>query len=121
MINPKDAQTERVKAFVETWCVGQNKAITVEILSDRTRTSPRKVRKIVSDLACKGIPIASSIRKPYGIFIPRTRAEANECLGHLKSRIKSIYLHARGLEKGLQKKFGDSQLVLGLDLDVDNG
>lgn len=109
-------QAQKVKAYLETYCVGKNRAITAAMLADRSRIDERTVRKIVSQLIKKCVPIASSVGSPAGYFIPRTRSEADRCLDHIRSRVRETYLRGVWLQKGLQKKFGDSQLALGLEL-----
>lgn len=109
-------QAEKVKNYLETYCVGKNRAITAAMLADRTRIEERTVRKVVAHLIRKCVPIASSVGAPYGYFVPRTRSEASRCLDHLRSRVRETYLRGVWLQKGLQKKFGDPQLELGVEI-----
>jgi hypothetical protein len=95
---------------------GRTNPITSMYMAKRFQVRESLVRKVIAELIAAGHPIASVVRHPPGYFIPNTRGEAEECLQHLRSRTREIYLRSKNLEKALVTKFGSDQLSLGIEL-----
>lgn len=96
---------------------GRQRSITSKRLGQRLnlgRANATPVRVAIAELRMEGHPIASTNSAPKGYYIPANVEEANECLRHLRSRVKKICQAAAGVSKGLQARYG-SQMKLGFD------
>jgi biotin operon repressor len=102
---------QRVLQFLSNGCLGRSEAMTAKQIGYLLRISEREVRFIISNLRQSGEAIASD---SHGFYIPETEEEAKACLAHFYSRIREIAEAARGVERGLRKRFPGRQI--GLDL-----
>jgi hypothetical protein len=93
---------------------GRGRAIKAGYLACVFSIPERNVRELIAEMREAGQPIASAVHEPYGFYVPATYEEAEECLGHLYSRVEKIRCAFMGLKRGLNAKFGD-QLTLRLN------
>ena len=71
--------------------IGRSKAITVKYFELTLKMDERKVRSICKHLSeDHGLAIASSVRKPAGIFLVETSEEYGEYLAQEEGRALSI-------------------------------
>ena len=82
---------DRTRADLLLGCIpkGRDHARKVRIISSLTGIPEREVQSIVEELRAEGHPIASAVHSPFGYYIPATRAEAEECLAQLESRLSA--------------------------------
>ena len=106
---------DRIVEILHREAVGAETAVEVRSLAVRAAAPMREVRAMVAELRLEGVPVASSVRPPYGYFIPATEREASETISQLQSRIREIAKAARGIERGLRAAFPGSQLALRLE------
>jgi predicted transcriptional regulator len=92
---------------------GRKRAITAKELSERLNMDERFVRNQIRSLIAEGIPIASSVTKPYGYFIVETLAEASEYAQSLRERLIEDALRRRDFKRAVAKSFdGSGQLKM---------
>ncbi len=83
--------TELQKAILQQLQSGKAHAIQGAILAKRLGFSnDREIRAEVMELIRLGYAIASSTKPPYGFFFIQNRAEADEYIATLRSRIKEV-------------------------------
>jgi len=67
---------------------GLSRAITGRLLASRLGLKDdRLIRMAIRELIADGLPIASSVQKPYGYFIIETPEEAEAYMAVIKSRL----------------------------------
>lgn len=111
------ALKKEVADILYGFCLGRARSMTSRQLAERLNMNPTIVRAMIAELRMAGQPIASSNRHPESYYIPATLEEANECMEHLRSRVKKICMAAAGVDKGLRARFGD-QLRLGFEMKI---
>lgn len=78
--------------FLDKNCRGMENAKKQSDIADIIGISVREVPKLTSVLTGEfGRPVASTMHRPYGIYIPETREEREEYITQLKSRIKALF------------------------------
>lgn len=72
----------------------------------------RIIRQAIRELIANGIPIASSVQKPYGYFIAESFQEAKEYMSVLKSRLVEDAYRRRDFKQAAQSVLKPEQLIL---------
>ena len=86
---------------------GRNNSITCRKLEKITGFTSRHIRRTIQDLVVqRRMPIASSVRYPYGFYWITGKKEARNCLGQYYSRAKETLKRARILNEITTKAFG---------------
>ena len=86
---------------------GRANPITCRRLEKSAGLSSRQTRRIIQSLVVDHhMPIASSVRYPYGFYLITGKKEAENCLRQYYSRIKEMLNRARLLSKTVKEKFG---------------
>lgn len=96
---------------VLTTHLGACHAIKSKNIQAITGIPDRGIRDIIKTLVEReGIPIVSSVHKPYGFYIATTKEELSLYHSQLKSRLRSLGDHARAIEWILEKSFPQMEL-----------
>ena len=81
---------------------GRANARQVKGVARLTGIPARVVQRLVEVLRAKGAPIASAVHPPCGYYIPWDRAEAEECLAQLGSRLAAQGQTYKSLERAFE-------------------
>jgi len=86
---------------------GSGNPITCRRLEKTIGFSSRQIRRTIQHLVVDHhVPIASSVRYPYGFYLITGKKEAENCLRQYYSRTKETLNRARILNKIVKDKFG---------------
>jgi len=86
---------------------GSGNPITCRRMEKAVGFSSRHIRQIIQHLVVEHhLPIASSVRYPYGFYLITGKKEAENCLRQYYSRIKETLNRVRALSKTVKDKFG---------------
>lgn len=108
------ALKREVGVLLYAFHAGRERAATPRQLAAKLGIkSADQVRFAIAELRLERHPIASTNRKPEGYYIPADIRETNECLMHMRSRVRKICQALAGVESGLRARFG-SQLEMKL-------
>ena len=91
---------------------GRDRAITARRLSETLDSEERDIRTGIRNLIAGGIPIASSVVRPYGYFIVTSVQEANDYMKSLRERLIEDALRRRDFRLAVAKYNGSGQLKL---------
>jgi len=110
MMNDNGTLKEDVKYLL---CYGKENAITGVRLAVRLGYhSDREVRLAIRELIANGVPVASSVKPPYGYFIINTREEAEEYLAALRRRLIQDALRRRDIKRASRVILDPYQMTL---------
>jgi len=88
--NVNNALKKEVGTVLYAFHLGRARVICARELATKLNQSEVLIRQTIAEMRMEGQPIASSNRQPEGYYIPATLEEANECMEHLRSRVKKI-------------------------------
>lgn len=89
--------------YLKRCAVGRKHAKTSKTLAITLEIPERTVRALIHELRCLGVPIASSVERPAGFYIPSDQAEADVCSRHLWARVTEIASVARSFDKSAER------------------
>lgn len=85
-------------AYLKAVAKGRERALTAKQLSRIFRTTEREIRETISRLRDEGHLIASTVKPPYGFFVPCNKEEVDETSRQLWSRVGQIAKTARAFD-----------------------
>lgn len=92
---------------------GHQNAITGKELAKRLGESDdRRVRQSIRALIADGVPVASSVRHPYGFYIANNLNEATEYMKVLRSRLVEDAYRWRDFKRATRALLSSGQLNL---------
>lgn len=84
---------------------GKDRAITAKELVRYTGKEDRAIRIEIRGLIAQGIPVASSLKPPYGYYIANTIQEAKDYMQQLRNRLIEDALRRRDFKRAIAKSF----------------
>jgi hypothetical protein len=98
---------QQLLEFIQRYCYGRENAKTSKEIAKLFGCDKRTVGAIVEKLRDEGFPIVPVDKeKPFGLFWPRSIAEAEPYLAPIEHRGKSTLQTAKNLRLGLREIYG---------------
>ena len=95
--------------------LGRDNAVTIRELQVELlpiRTYDREIRLAIRELNAEGVPIATTVHPPYGVYFAFSEDEINEYLANLGARMKAILQRMADINKIKAREFLRGQLDL---------
>ena len=102
---------ETLRVYLKTNCYGKSHLIAGSALEQQLSMGGSDLRKRISRLRRKGVPIASN---GNGYFYAATEQEVRATIAHMTHRISGIAAAIRGLSRSLER-FDTAQTRLPLE------